>query len=57
MIGHIVRNARFEDIWKYITVQDVVDNWRVVRGFLWPSSLRDLWTWALQVWGYDVSDT
>jgi hypothetical protein len=26
MIGHIVRNARFEDIWKYITVQDIVDN-------------------------------
>jgi hypothetical protein len=56
MIGHIVRNARFEDVWKYITVQDAVDNWRVVRGFLWPPDLCELWTWALQVWGYDVSD-
>ena len=54
MIGHIVRNARFDDIWKYITIQDIVDNWRIVRGFLWPPSLRELWTWALRVWGYDV---
>jgi hypothetical protein len=54
MIGHIVRNARFDDVWKYVTVQDIVDNWRIVRGFLWPPSLRELWTWALQVWGYDV---
>lgn len=57
MIGHIVRNARFEDIWKYVTIQDVLDNWRVVRGFLWPPSLREVWAWALQVWGYDVPST
>jgi hypothetical protein len=57
MIGHIVRNARFEDIWHYITIQDILDNWRIVRGFLWPPSLRELWTWALHVWGYDVSST
>ncbi|HET92127.1 MAG TPA: hypothetical protein ENN99_15515 [Chloroflexi bacterium] len=54
IIGHIVRNARFEDIWKYVTIQDILDHWHVVRGFLWPPSLRELWTWALQVWGYDV---
>jgi len=35
MIGHIVRNARFEDIWKYITVQDIVDDWRVFANCLW----------------------
>ena len=54
MIGHIVRNARFDDVWKYVTLQDVIDNWRIVRGFLWPPSLREVWTWAPQVWGYDV---
>ncbi len=55
MIGHIVRNARFEDVWKYVTLKDIVENWHIVRGFLWPPSLREIWAWALHTWGYDVT--
>ncbi len=54
MIAHIMQNARFEDIWKYVKLTDIVDNWQLVARMLWPRESRDLWTWALQVWGHNV---
>lgn len=52
MIAHIMQNARFEDIWKYLKLADLVSNWPLVQRMLWPKESRELWTWALQTWGF-----
>ena len=54
MIAHIMQNARFEDIWKYVRVSDIVDNWPLVGRMLWPKESKELWAWALRVWGHNV---
>ncbi|MBI3244209.1 MAG: hypothetical protein HYZ49_18155 [Chloroflexi bacterium] len=54
MIAHIMQNARFEDIWKYLKVADIVSNWPLIKRMLWPRESGELWAWALQVWGWDV---
>lgn len=54
MIAHIMQNARFEDIWKYLKVADIVGNWPLVKRMLWPKESGELWAWALQVWGWNV---
>ncbi len=54
MIAHIMQNARFEDIWKYLKLKNIVQNWPLVKRMLWPQESRELWAWALQVWGHNV---
>ncbi len=56
MIAHIMQNARFEDIWKYLRVRDIVDDWPLIARMLWPKESKELWAWALQVWGYHVGN-
>jgi len=55
MIAHIMQNARFDDVWKYIRLDDIVSNWDLVKRMLWPKESKDLWMWALQTWGRRVS--
>lgn len=55
MMAHILQHARFDDIWRYVRVADVVEHWPLLRRMLWPAESRELWAWALQTWGYDVS--
>lgn len=55
MMAHILQHARFDDIWRYVRVAEVVEHWPLIRRMLWPAEARDLWTWALRTWGYDVS--
>ena len=50
MMSTILHYARFNDIWKYLSVCDVQKRfwqipWRDVE-------LRDYWKWALTLWGY-----
>ena len=54
MIAHIMQNARFEDIWKYLKLADIVKHWPLVYRMLWPQESKELWAWALRVWGYNV---
>ena len=54
MIAHIMQNARFEDIWRYLKLVDIVSNWSLVQRMLWPAESKELWTWALQIWGFNV---
>mgnify|MGYP001588758668 CR=1 FL=1 len=54
MIAHIMQNARFEDVWRYVTVADIVKHWPLVYKMLWPQESKELWGWALRVWGYNV---
>ena len=54
LIGTILQYARFEDIWKYLSVRDV-------QQYFWQipwrdTALRDHWKWALTLWGYPLDD-
>ena len=50
-ITRILEYARWEDIWRYLTVDDVRENFEQLR-FRWPD-VRDLWAYALEVWSSD----
>ena len=54
MIAQIMQNARFEDIWKYLKLADIVNHWSLVKRMLWPMESKELWAWALRTWGYNV---
>jgi|YNPNPStandDraft_1061719.scaffolds.fasta_scaffold93781_2 hypothetical protein len=48
-ISRIIQYARWEDIWKYVTLHDIQTHWEQLQ---WRTpELRDLWAYALEVWG------
>jgi hypothetical protein len=51
LITRIITHAKFEDIWQYLTLEDVVKVFSKLR--LRPKSKQD-WQRALNVWGYHV---
>ncbi len=51
MMGRILTNARFEDIWRYLSVRDIVREFTHLR--LRPQ-VKANWLRALTVWGYHV---
>lgn len=55
MIVHIMQNARFSDIWLYLHPREIVKHWALVSRMLWPQESKELWTWALQMWGHHVA--
>jgi hypothetical protein len=55
LIGRIVSEAPFEEIWRYFTPTEIAANWPVVRRYIWPPDLREIWEWGLRVWGYEVA--
>lgn len=48
VIGRILQYARWEDIWRYLTLRDVRQNFDRLR-FRWPHD-RELWAYALDRW-------
>jgi len=48
VITRILEYARWDDIWRYLTVDDVRENWPHLR-FRWPRD-RELWAYALDRW-------
>ncbi len=51
IITRILEYAQWEDIWRYLTVDDVRRNFDQLR-FRHPQ-VRDLWAFALKVWSDD----
>jgi hypothetical protein len=51
VISRILNAARWEDIWKYVTVEDIRTHFDLLR-FRLPH-LRELWAHALEVWSRD----
>lgn len=51
MIGRILTSARYQDIWKYLTINDIVSEFPNLR--LRPG-VKQAWQRALNTWGYDV---
>ncbi len=51
LITRILEYARWDDIWHYLTVNDVRENFSRLR--MKPYQ-RDLWAFALEVWSQDA---
>ncbi len=47
-ISRILSHARYEDIWRYLTVSMIRDNWN--RLTFWPKEREEIWAHALEVW-------
>lgn len=53
VISRILNAARWEDIWEYVTMEDVRAHFQLLR-FRTPH-LRELWSHALEVWSRNAS--
>ena len=51
MMSRILTNAAYEDVWKYLKLEDVVREFSKLR---MRAQTTDAWRHALSVWGYDV---
>ena len=51
LMARILTNAHFDDVWKYLSVRDIVDNFKDLR---MRSQTKNVWHRALTVWGYYV---
>lgn len=51
LIARIITHARFEDIWQYLTINDIV---HALPKLQLKPSVQDAWKRALTVWGYHV---
>lgn len=51
LITRIMMHAKIEDIWQYLTLEDIV---KVFPKLRLPSKAKQNWQRALNVWGYHV---
>jgi len=51
MLGRILTNAHFDDIWTYVTVGEVAEELPSLR---MRPEVKQAWENALEVWGYEV---
>ena len=51
LIARIITHAKFDDIWSYLTLDDIVKAFPKLR--LTPKAKQD-WERALKIWGYHV---
>ena len=52
VMSRILQNARWHDIWKYLTLRDIQENFQRLEWRL--PYFKELWGHALRVWGYAV---
>jgi hypothetical protein len=46
--GRVLREARFSEVWKYVTLEEVVRDWANIRRHLGRS--RSFWEFTLEGW-------
>ncbi len=51
LIARVLTNAHYDDVWKYLSVKDIVDNFKDLR---MRSQTKNSWHRALTIWGYHV---
>ncbi len=49
--ARIMREARFHEVWQYLTLDDVLANWPHIRRHL--GRMRPFWDWLLRGWRDD----
>jgi hypothetical protein len=50
--GGLLREARYAEIWSYVTLNEVVENWAEIVPHL--GRRRAMWEWLLEGWRRDV---
>lgn len=51
LMGRIITHARFEDIFKYVSIKEIVNLFPKLR---LPPKIKQNWEYTLNVWGYHV---
>ncbi|MBI2337879.1 hypothetical protein HYU95_01735 [Candidatus Daviesbacteria bacterium] len=51
LMTRIMTHAKFEDIWKYLKVEDIV---KVFKKLRLPPKIKQNWQYTLNIWGYHV---
>lgn len=51
LMARILASAHFDDVWKYLSVREIVNNFKDLR---MRSQVKNAWHRALTVWGYYV---
>lgn len=49
--GRIMREARYEDVWSYLTLNEILQDWANIRRHL--GRRRGLWEYLLEGWRRD----
>ena len=52
MMVRILESARWEDIWRYLTLAEVRRYWPEISRRM-RREVREAWNWALQVWSHE----
>lgn len=51
LMARILTNAHFNDVWKYLTLKDIVTEFPYLR---MRPQIKESWQRALNIWGYHV---
>ncbi|MBU4016521.1 hypothetical protein KJ980_06545 [Patescibacteria group bacterium] len=51
LVGRILTHAKFDDVWKYLTIKDIVS---IFPKLQLPKKIKHDWGRALDIWGYHV---
>ena len=51
LISRILTSAKFEDVWKYLTIKGLLDQFSKLR---MRPQVKLAWKRALNIWGYEV---
>jgi hypothetical protein len=51
LVGRILTHAKFDDVWKYLTVEDII---AIFPKLQLPQKVKRDWERTLSVWGYHV---
>ncbi len=52
LVGRILANAKFDDVWKYLTVKEVISIFPKLR---MRDVIKQAWERAFKAWGYHVN--
>ncbi|HBY97942.1 MAG: hypothetical protein M5U01_23790 [Ardenticatenaceae bacterium] len=54
MMVRILESARWDDIWRYLTLAEVRRYWPQIYPRM-RREVRDVWAWAMDVWSRDAA--
>jgi hypothetical protein len=52
LVGKLMRQARPDDVFSFVTVGEIVDLWEDLERYLGRE--RAFWRWLLEYWGYEL---
>ncbi|MCA8953925.1 MAG: hypothetical protein KDE27_30725 [Planctomycetes bacterium] len=52
LVGKLMRQAKPDDVFTFVTVDEIVDLWPTLVRYL--GRQREFWTWLLGYWGYEL---